>query len=942
MKAALLLTAFCSTFSPELLFAESTGTVRHYLSGTGLHDEMEWDFRCTEGRNCGEWTTIPVPSNWELQGFGAYNYGLDEERADEQGQYRHRFQVPSEWRKWQNRRVKLVFEGSMTDTAVWVNGKAAGPKHQGSFYRFDFDVTELLKFDGENILEVHVDKQSSDTSVNAAEREADYWIFGGIYRPVYLESSPHESIAEVRIDARHNGKIELFIEIDGLQSPGLLEVQVKDSNGLPLGLRLSQEVESEQLRVRLSANIPHARPWSAETPTLYSLEVRLTRDKSVIHRRDIQFGFRTIEVRPGEGLFVNQRRVLLKGVNRHSFWPSSGRTLNRRLNRADAELLKSLNMNAVRTAHYPPDVEFLEACDELGLYVIDELAGWHDAYDTVIGRRLVQKMVSRDHNHPSVIFWSNGNEGGWNTKLDSLFVELDLQDRAVLHPGEVFSAIDTNHYPTFAELKSLLDPRTLGNQLLHLIGKRRLVMPTEFLHGLYDGGSGAGLEDYWRLLRSSPHGAGGFLWALFDESVVRSDRLGELDSDGNHAPDGIVGPYRERGPNFTAVRAAFSPITLRSSHPEGLFEGSLEIENRFSRTDLSQYKLHWKLLTLAHPEESVDPTQVLAHGVEPGPFLRPGDSGTWSPRLDVDLTSADLLRVQAIGPSGREVMSWSFPTQKQHQLARSVVIRGDSGSIDLNSVENRIVVTTGERQAVFDANTGLLIKMSLADTPYPIDRGPRLLAETSTLPSITIHRSETQVDIAANPSGEGSGAGEMSWRWSIFPSGWVRLKYRYSQTRAADYFGIGFDLDPRGIRGIRWFGLGPHPIWKNRRQGAALDLWSASLPYLPKGILGSVRWLLLASAQLDLIMVVETPGIDIGLFQRQHLEDLLDASGVDAGGLENASPNVADADLTFLHAIPAIGTKFHRAAELGPQSLPTEGLGLYRGSIWLRLSAVPE
>ena len=126
------------------MHAGLSDTERLYLSGTGLHDEVEWEFRCTEGANCGEWTTIPVPSNWELHGFGNYNYGLDEEQTSEQGQYRHRFEVPADWRNFPDRRVKLVFEGSMTDTGVWVNGESAGPQHQGSFYPFEYDVTDLL------------------------------------------------------------------------------------------------------------------------------------------------------------------------------------------------------------------------------------------------------------------------------------------------------------------------------------------------------------------------------------------------------------------------------------------------------------------------------------------------------------------------------------------------------------------------------------------------------------------------------------------------------------------------------------------------------------------------------------------------------------------------------------------------------------------------------
>jgi hypothetical protein len=922
LKAILHLITLGSVLVPHLLSANPTASEKIYLSGKGLHEEADWEFRCTKGRNCGEWRPLPVPSQWELHGFGAYNYGLDEERSKEQGQYRHSFKVPIDW---QGRVVELVFEGSMTDTEVWINGLSAGPKHQGSFYRFKYDISNLLEFNGENQLLVHVDKQSANKSVNAAERQADYWIFGGIFRPVYLTSAPQESIEQLRIDARHNGDLRLTVDLRGIGSPATLEARVVDAAGSAIGGRFTAKVTAQQSRATLSTQILQPRPWSAESPTLYSLDLELTRNGSLLHREVESFGFRSIEVRPGEGLYINGVRELLRGVNRHSFWPSAGRTLNRHLNRADAELIKSLNMNAVRTAHYPPDVDFLEACDELGIYVIDELAGWHDAYDTVVGSTLVREMVHRDHNHPAVIFWSNGNEGGWNTKLDGLFGDVDEQDRLVLHPREVFSGFDTDHYPTYAELQSLLDPRYWKNRLFGLLGQQRLVMSTEMLHGLYDGGSGAGLEDYWGLLQTSPLAVGAFLWSLFDETVVRTDLQGKLDSDGNHAPDGIVGPYRERGPNFAAVKATFSPIVLRSSHPEGIFDGVLQVENRFSRTDLSNCVFQWDLAMLPRPDAANDHPRLLARGSEPGPSLGPGDRGSWIPQLNENSMKADRLRVRAYGPKGRKLMSWSFAIERQLQFSRSVVNTASSGSMDVKTDPGRIVVVVGEQKAAFDSNTGLLSEISLGGRRFPISLGPRLLPQRPIRPLVTTRSTDTGVDLSA------TGTNGEFWRWSFYSTGWIRLSYRYTQTDTDPYFGLGFDLDKKEIGQLRWLGRGPHPIWKNRQQGGQLGVRRTTPPRLTEGFLSGVRWLQLAADQLELTIVIENPEIDIGLFPPAFPADAMDARAT-----------LPAIDLSFLHAIPAIGTKFHEAAALGPMSLPTPGRGLYHGSIWLRLSALSK
>ena len=169
-------------------------TERQYLSGHGCDDMVEWDFFCTDGRNSGKWTKIGVPSCWELQGFGTYQYGITfygkpfpEGVANEKGMYKYEFEVPE---KFRGKQVNLVFEASMTDTEVKVNGRKVGSKHQGAFYRFSYNITDFLKYGKKNLLEVTVAKESENASVNLAERRADYWNFGGIFRPVFLEVKP--------------------------------------------------------------------------------------------------------------------------------------------------------------------------------------------------------------------------------------------------------------------------------------------------------------------------------------------------------------------------------------------------------------------------------------------------------------------------------------------------------------------------------------------------------------------------------------------------------------------------------------------------------------------------------------------------------------------------------------------------------------------------------
>ena len=220
-----------------------------YLTGTGNDDTVPWEFYCSEGMNSKKWTTIQVPSCWELQGFGSYNYGIDpwDERMNEYGKYRHEFLIPKEWK---GKKVNIVFEGVMTDADVRINGKSAGPKHQGAFYEFKYDVSKLLNFGKTNQLEVTVHKHSADSSVNEAERWADYWIFGGIFRPVYLEALPSDHIDRIATDARANGDFSADVYFDS-QRATYLGVELQNLNGQKIATIEEEILDSSEEKISI-------------------------------------------------------------------------------------------------------------------------------------------------------------------------------------------------------------------------------------------------------------------------------------------------------------------------------------------------------------------------------------------------------------------------------------------------------------------------------------------------------------------------------------------------------------------------------------------------------------------------------------------------------------------------------------------------------------------
>ena len=590
-----------------------------------------------------------------------------------------------------------------------------------------------------------------------------------------------------------------------------------------------------------------------------------------------------------------------------------------------------MNMNAVRASHYPPDKSFLEACDELGLYVLDELAGWHDAYDTAIGRRLVREMVERDVNHPSILFWDNGNEGGWNSALDRVFGGYDIQNRPVLRPDVVASGIDTQHYLDWEELTDKLEDWPSYKRFF--FGEPPLVMPTELLHGLYDGGSGASLGEYWRTLRASPRVAGAFLWALTDEAVVRTDRDGELDTDGNHAPDGVVGPYRQLSGTYHAVREAFSPVVLVE---EGLledFDGTITVENRFDFLGLDQVRFRWAWVSVPGPEDP-DPALVeLESGELDGPSTPPGERG----RLRVPLSmeeQARALRLNAFDPQGREVASWVWPRPSRRALAASFVSAGE-GTVTAREEDTLLRLRaapddgTEPVEAVFDLGSGTLRTLTRGGESLELD-GPRPLPANKMRVDVVRHWADGDAHTVEVRYERGLGA----LRWKFHPSGWLRLTYELRSSGKVPYFGVGFPVPDDDVRGFEWLGHGPARIWRNRREGGELKVWNkrraeavgptwAHEPVFA-GYYGDVYWakIEIGGSTLGVVLPDE---LVLGVGKITFPEDSKDAvAAVPPGGL------------AILNGISAIGTKFHSADELGPQGQPHRIDGTYRGTVWLK------
>jgi hypothetical protein len=903
------------------LSAYSQQTVIKYLSGTDKDHTVDWDFYCTKGSNSGKSTTIPVPSCWELQGFGTYNYGREKNKSDEKGFYRYHFTAD---KNWKNQQVNIVFDGSMTDTKVKVNGKLAGKIHRGAFYQFRYNITSLLKFGKSNLLEVEVSKSSADASINRAERDGDFWVFGGIFRPVYLEIFPKDHIERLAIDAQANGKFSLQVFTENIERGYSLEASIERADGAQTLKPIVFALAANDTMTTLQYQYKNVALWSTEFPNLFTATVSLKNDKGkVVHTVKQKFGFRTVELKPHDGFYLNGKKVMFKGVDHHSFWPESGRTTSRAINIEDVRLIKEMNMNAVRMSHYPPDIDFLDACDSMGLMVLDELTGWQKFYDDSTGHRLVKELVIRDVNHPSVVIWDNGNEGGFNRNLDNDYHLYDPQKRIVIHPWEKFNSTNTKHYP---------DYNYLENTALY---GTEVFFPTELLHGLYDGGLGAGLDDYWSRMMRTPLSAGGFLWVFADEGIVRRDKNDSVDVHGNNAPDGIVGPHREKEGSFYAIKEIWSPVYIGQKHIPQDFDGKLLVENRYLFTNLNQCTFKWKLVSFGNPADKNVTTIVDKSGVVAAVSIEPGEKKFIDLNLPSSWQSSDALYVTATDTDGKEIFTWSWPLHSPAEIANKWLSKSSPAPVIKTNVDAQtLIVENGNVKFYFSKVNGYLEKVMKNDSVLSLSGGPALAGFNLKLDSFNYKIINDNAVIYTHYH---EGENWLRVEWTFAPGQPLKLSYTFKQKGDADFMGITFNYPDNNIKGMQWLGRGPYHVWKNRLKGLQFGLWEKAYnntitgeswgsPEF-KGNHENIYWVKISTTEIPFKILMGNENLFL---------QMLKTNNPKGANNTNTTVNYPEGNIGIMNAIQPIGTKFHKAEQMGPQSQKNVELNSpYEGTIWL-------
>ncbi|RYE59481.1 MAG: DUF4981 domain-containing protein [Sphingobacteriales bacterium] len=575
--------------------------------------------------NTGDWDNISVPGNWQLQGnydrpiftnikhpFPANPPFVPKEDTNATALYRRSFTVPD---AWMDKQVFLHFAGVQSVLYVWVNGKKVG-YHEDGMTPAEFNITSYLQ-KGENTLATEVINWSDGSYLE----DQDFWRLSGMYRDVFLFATPAVHIRDFHVkteldDTYTNAVLDLTVNVKNYSANAANHVSVKitltDTKGKTMIDKVIQPGNVAAHGERVSntrESIKAPEKWTAETPNLYLLSLQLiNKEGKVIEALSQKIGFRKVDIQKGQ-LLVNGKPVEIKGVNRHEFDMYKGRTISRELMVKDIKLMKQLNINAVRTSHYPNDPEWYSLCDEYGLYVMDEAnleshELWADkkvylSEDTAWTKAFVERgiaMVERDKNHPSIIFWSMGNETGWGRNFDSMYAAMKYIDptRPIHYESQIPAYEKTlSRY----DIISLMYPSV--PEILQFMNEdpTRPVIICEYAHGM--GNSLGNFRWYWDAFYKYPRLQGGFIWDWVDQGLRSKDANGgEYWNivnyiDGANANDGLVGPDRMLQPETHEVKKVLQNTNV---HAVDVLNGKVEIANGFFFTDLKGVLLQWSLL----------------------------------------------------------------------------------------------------------------------------------------------------------------------------------------------------------------------------------------------------------------------------------------------------------------------------------------------------------
>lgn len=561
-----------------------------------------------------DWDSMPVPGIWELHGYGdplyknsGFAWANDFKNNPPEvpnsnnhvGSYRRTITIPASWK---GRRIVAHFGSVTSNIYLWVNGKYVGYS-EDSKLEAEFDLTRYLKPGQDNLIAF----QSFRWCDGSYLEDQDFWRYSGVGRDCYLYSTPKKHVADVRVqtaldDAYQHATLETSIQMQG---SGTVALRLEDSNGELMG---EQEVKARSGEIKLSMPVMNPAKWSAESPTLYTLYVSHLQNKKVTEVIPVKVGFRSTEIKNGQ-MLVNGQPVLIKGANRHELDPDGGYVVSEARMIQDILRMKELNINAVRTCHYPDDNRWYELCDQYGIYVTAEANveshGMKYGPKTLAKNPAFKKAhlernlrnVARNYNHPSVIAWSLGNEAGMGENFIASYKAVKADDTT--RPCQYERGGMENEYtdvvcPMYLDYEGAIKYCENHND--------RPLIQCEYAHAM--GNSMGGLDYYWELIRKYPNYQGGYIWDFVDQSLREYTKNGRMyysyggdynpydASDNNFLDNGIISPDRLFNPHADEVKYQYQSIWVKEVD---LNKGLAKIYNENFFVPATQH-LNWTIL----------------------------------------------------------------------------------------------------------------------------------------------------------------------------------------------------------------------------------------------------------------------------------------------------------------------------------------------------------
>ncbi|HDQ46190.1 MAG TPA: DUF4981 domain-containing protein [bacterium] len=904
-----------------------------------------------------DWPLLPVPSNWQTKGWGRpiytnirHPFHADPPRvprdANETGLYRLEFEIPKAWKE---KRILIHFDGVQSCLTLWINGRMVGYS-QDSMTPAEFDITDFVKT-GKNLLAAQVIRWSDGSYIE----DQDFWRLSGIYRDVYLLAVPPVRIADfsVRTDldeAYRDAGLSVEVDIANLSDRTASDIRVHlklwDADGRPVlerPLRGGTIRPGSETTWTMTAGIPNPRKWSAEIPDLYTLSLELADGKRTVQAVAVRIGFRKIELRNGQVL-VNGAPVLFKGVNRHEIDPEHGRTVSRETMLKDILLMKRYNINAVRTSHYPNHPDWYALCDAYGIYVMDEAnieshelwadrnillcndPAWREAF---VSRGVA--MVERDKNHPSIIFWSLGNETG----MGSNFVEMAAAMRRIDETRPIHYESRNPAYsftlPSFDVISNMY-ARLPDMITLAEADPNRPVILCEYAHAM--GNSVGNLKAYWDLIESHSRMQGAFVWDWVDQALYRETEegisypayggdFGDTPNDGNFCINGLINADRTVQPEMEEIRKVYQFIRFDAVD---LTSGLIRIRNRYDFLDLNGMKLVWTLLEDGIPLEQGAMTDLdIAPQTDQKiriPFRTPDPAPGSEYVLDLSLR----LRADAAWAEAGHEIAWeqfilpvkaekqtvkpeSLPPLELSEDSSGFLISGmdftlkwdrSSGTMTTFRFEGRELITWGLRPNLWRAPTD--------NDEGGGNRAFAFLWREAGLDSLRMEdirtrvrplsRSMIRIQVSARITGKSGRSFPWHAEYTVLGDGEIRVVSTYEIGKDFPVLPkIGMTMGvPEEMDRLVWYGRGPHESYRDRKTGARIgrhggtvrEQYTEYVRPQENGNKTDVRWMTLTDDRGIGWFVAGMPLLNIGahhytletLTAARHTKDVTDGPDI--------------------------------------------------------------